>query len=260
MRRGTLHVLLTASGQEALTLTDEAEELQIDAFAGLEAFATALPDAGQDLDVQGTAAAVQSQIQVEAQQLLQAGVGVSSLTHILADWALPSVIVAILHDPETALHGPEASCQIAFKHVRLIIMRQHQTAAFAHGSHNLSPHVCLPFAGYETVSVLTKKKRLAPLRICLRRVQSITAPAPAAQASALEHATSNSSATASEVFQPDVLLCGVEPFVGELLELQKLSGFKGSMYAPSRNRQCHTFTVLEKRDARSLTLKRVFIR
>jgi Acetyl-CoA carboxylase, central region len=45
----------------------------------------------------------------------------------------------------------------------------------------------------------------------------------------------------------------------QLLELRRLPRGKVS-YSPSRNRQCHMYTVMERRDSRSLTLKRVFLR
>ena len=60
---------------------------------------------------------------------------------------------------------------------------------------------------------------------------------------------------------PDPLLTAVEPPAARMLELSKLSGFPGRiLYHASRNRQCHTYAVTERRDARSLALKRVFSR
>ena len=59
----------------------------------------------------------------------------------------------------------------------------------------------------------------------------------------------------------DPFLCAVEPAAAHLLELPKLSASgPGFQYAPSRNRQCHMYAVTQKRDARSLALKRVFVR
>lgn len=47
----------------------------------------------------------------------------------------------------------------------------------------------------------------------------------------------------------------------ELLELRKLpGGGKGAAYAPSRNRQSHLWAFSERADARSIALKRVFLR
>jgi hypothetical protein len=90
------------------------------------------------------------------------------------------------------------------------------------------------------VSVLSKHGGVAPLRIGLWRQK-----APGKQPS----------------FVPDALLCAAEPLAAQLLELRRLHGFgEGLMYAPSRNRQCHMYTVTERKDARSLALKRVFVR
>ena len=62
-------------------------------------------------------------------------------------------------------------------------------------------------------------------------------------------------------FVPDVLLAAVEPFGAQLLELRKLNGFRGKIgYSPTRNRQCHTYTITERPNARSAPLKRVFLR
>lgn len=59
----------------------------------------------------------------------------------------------------------------------------------------------------------------------------------------------------------DPFLCAVEPAAAHLLELPKLAASgPGFQYAPSRNRQCHMYAVTQKRDARSLALKRVFVR
>ena len=45
------------------------------------------------------------------------------------------------------------------------------------------------------------------------------------------------------------------------LELEKLAGFRGKVsYAPTRNRQCHMYSIVERPNARSIPLKRVFLR
>lgn len=64
-----------------------------------------------------------------------------------------------------------------------------------------------------------------------------------------------------EAYTPDVLLSAVEPPSADLLELAKLSAFTGTVvYHASRNRQCHTYAVTERRDVRSQALRRVFSR
>lgn len=95
-------------------------------------------------------------------------------------------------------------------------------------------------AGYESVSVLSKHGGLAPLRVGFWRQA-----APGKQ----------------PVYVPDALLSAVEPLAAQLLELPRLCGFgEGLTYAPSRNRQCHMYAMTERKDARSLALKRVFVR
>jgi pyruvate/2-oxoglutarate dehydrogenase complex dihydrolipoamide acyltransferase (E2) component len=66
----------------------------------------------------------------------------------------------------------------------------------------------------------------------------------------------------SEPLTPDPLLSAVEPPTAALLELARLAPFGAGRisYAASRNRQAHAYAVTERRDARSLPLKRVFIR
>ena len=66
----------------------------------------------------------------------------------------------------------------------------------------------------------------------------------------------------SEPLTPDPLLSAAEPPTAALLELARLAPFGAGRisYAPSRNRQAHAYAVTERRDARSLPLKRVFIR
>ncbi|CAL8465869.1 g5405 [Coccomyxa elongata] len=95
-------------------------------------------------------------------------------------------------------------------------------------------------AGYESVSVLSKHGGLAPLRIGFWRQKAPGKPPG---------------------YIPDALLCAVEPVAAQLLELSRLAAFgEGLTYAPSRNRQCHLYTVTQRRDSRSLALKRVFVR
>ena len=97
------------------------------------------------------------------------------------------------------------------------------------------------------MSVLTKRGALAPLRIGFWR-----SAAPAADAAAADKAA---------VYVPDPLLSAVEPTAAQLLELARLAKFgPGLAYSPSRNRQCHMYAVSERRGARSLALKRVFVR
>ena len=85
------------------------------------------------------------------------------------------------------------------------------------------------------MSVLSRHGRLLPLRIGFWRVDN--------------------------EFRPDPLLCAVEPPMATMLELRKLSsyGYKVT-YSASINRQCHTYAVMERRDARSHALHRVFTR
>ena len=58
------------------------------------------------------------------------------------------------------------------------------------------------------------------------------------------------------------LFRAVEPPTAALLDLGKLPGGSsgGATYTPSRNRQSHMYAVLEKANARSIALKRVFLR
>ena len=71
----------------------------------------------------------------------------------------------------------------------------------------------------------------------------------------------SSTSSGTLTFGPDVLLAAVEPFGAEVLELQKLDGFRGRIgYSPTRNRQCHMYTITERPNARSAPLKRVFLR
>ena len=93
-------------------------------------------------------------------------------------------------------------------------------------------------AGYTAISVLSNRGRLAPLRIGF----------------------SWDSAAGSYALNP--LFKAVEPPTAALLDLGKLPGGStgGAVYTPSRNRQTHMYAVLEKANARSMALKRVFLR
>lgn len=100
-------------------------------------------------------------------------------------------------------------------------------------------------AGYEAVSVLTKVGlAVAPLRVGLWRRHT---PGP--------------DGAPRPGYWPDPLLCAVEPPTAHLLDLARLAPLGPRIaYAPSRNRQAHTYAVTERRDARSLALRRVFVR
>ena len=94
------------------------------------------------------------------------------------------------------------------------------------------------FAGYTAVSVLSNRGRLAPLRIGF------------------------SWDTPTACYTQNPLFKAVEPPTASLLDLRKLPGGSsgGLAYAPSRNRQAHMYAVHEKANARSIALKRVFLR
>lgn len=90
-------------------------------------------------------------------------------------------------------------------------------------------------AGYDAISVLSRRGKMVPMRVGFYRD--------------------------AEAFVPNVLLSAVEPPAADVLELKKLSAFSGKVvYHASRNRQCHTYALTERRDTRSLALKRVFSR
>lgn len=85
------------------------------------------------------------------------------------------------------------------------------------------------------MSVLSRRGRLLPVRVGFWRVE--------------------------DQYEADVLLSAVEPASAHTLELTKLHGCAGkAVYHASRNRQCHTYALTERRDARSLALRRVFSR
>ena len=92
--------------------------------------------------------------------------------------------------------------------------------------------------GYTAISVLSNRGRLAPLRIGFSWDATI----------------------ASYTLNP--LFRAVEPPTAALLDLGKLPGGSsgGVTYTPSRNRQAHMYAVLEKANARSIALKRIFLR
>ncbi|PSC75189.1 acetyl-carboxylase 1-like [Micractinium conductrix] len=91
-------------------------------------------------------------------------------------------------------------------------------------------------AGFSAVSVMSKRGKLAPLRTVFYLDQ------------------------AGQQFSLDPVMGLVEPPMAATLELQRLRAFDQVAYASSRNRQWHIYTVMERKDARSLALKRVFVR
>ena len=89
------------------------------------------------------------------------------------------------------------------------------------------------------MSVLSKRGDVAPLRIGFWREGK----------------------GADAQYVPNVLLSTVEPIAADLLEVKRLASFGDRLtYAPSRNRQSHMYSITERRDARSLALRRVFLR
>ena len=91
-------------------------------------------------------------------------------------------------------------------------------------------------AGFDCVSVLTKRGRLSPLRTVLYYNHE-----------------------AAQFFLEPVKSL-VEPPTASALELQKLSGFPSVAYTASRNRQWHIYSVKERKNAHSTALTRVFLR
>lgn len=74
LRRGSLHIVLTASGDDALTLSEGAQGFRSEAMAGVEAFTAAtFLDGGRELDPRATAEAVHAQIRAVAEDLAHAG-------------------------------------------------------------------------------------------------------------------------------------------------------------------------------------------
>lgn len=205
--RGTLHVVLTKPGDQGLRLTRPAAEHWQAALASVGGFQALDGDErGPDAsDPRTTAAAIAAQIRSVAPQLQAAG-------------ARPA-----------PLYGRPVQARWRCRHVRA---RARPVQAADPGAR----------AGYESVSVLTKRGALAPLRIGFWR-------------------GAERGADAADAYAPDVLLSAVEPTAAQLLELARLAKFgPGLAYSPSRNRQCHMYAVTERRGARSLALKRVFVR
>ncbi|GIM14328.1 hypothetical protein Vretimale_17213, partial [Volvox reticuliferus] len=136
-----------------------------------------------------------------------------------------------------------------------------------------SSTAALRHQGFSSVSFLAPGSTACPLRLGWRWI-----PAAAAAAAA---ATPMAAVPADGTFQPDTFMSAVEPITATLLELSSLSaaasgggggggggggaaagagGGSGLMYRPSRNRQWHLYTAVERRDARSAPLRRLFVR
>ena len=90
-------------------------------------------------------------------------------------------------------------------------------------------------AGYSAVSVLSSRGRLTPLRMGFTWD------------------------LAAGSYALDPLLRAVEPPTAAVLELPKLTA-AAATYFPSRNRQTHMYAVNERANARSIALKRLFLR
>ena len=63
----------------------------------------------------------------------------------------------------------------------------------------------------------------------------------------------------ADCYTLDPLLRAVEPPTAALLDLPKLAA-AAVTYFPSRNRQTHLYAVNERANARSIALKRLFLR
>ena len=63
-----------------------------------------------------------------------------------------------------------------------------------------------------------------------------------------------------QVYIRDRLARQSEPISAALLELSKLRQYKALQYTPSRNRQWHMYSAVERPDARSYPLRRLFVR
>ncbi len=105
--------------------------------------------------------------------------------------------------------------------------------------------------GFHAISVLAScQQQQSPLRVGFWRQQSSSAAA----------AQPDTDLSPSG-FKLDPLLCNVEPVTHDALELTRLRSFEGRLtYTASPQRQCHTWTVMERPNARSIPLKRVFLR
>ena len=93
-------------------------------------------------------------------------------------------------------------------------------------------------AGYTSVSVMSKRGKLTPLRTVFYKNES--------------------SEDAKFEFVP--VLRDVEPPIASALELRKMTSFDNPSYSASRNRQWHVYSLKEQGGRGSLTLKRVFLR
>lgn len=91
-------------------------------------------------------------------------------------------------------------------------------------------------AGFTSVSVMSKRGKLAPLRTVLYF----------------------SEAVGTFVLEPVLGL--VEPPTAGALELRRLSEFPNATYSSSRNRQWHIYSVTERQKPHSAALRRVFLR
>lgn len=105
--------------------------------------------------------------------------------------------------------------------------------------------------GFYAISVLAScQQQQSPLRVGFWRQQSSSAAAAQPDTDLSQSG-----------FKLDPLLCNVEPVTHDALELTRLRSFVGRLtYTASPQRQCHTWTVMERPNARSIPLKRVFLR
>ncbi|GLC69098.1 hypothetical protein PLESTF_000789000 [Pleodorina starrii] len=125
--------------------------------------------------------------------------------------------------------------------------------------------------GFGAVSFLAPGTTACPLRLGWRWIPTAADVAAAAAAAA--------EGGGGGAVQPDTFMSAVEPVTATLLELSSLSGAAGGgggsaaaaaaaasgggsglMYRPSRNRQWQLYTAVERRDARSAPLRRLFVR
>eukprot|EP00887_Chlorella_sp_A99_P005434 scaffold1.g5434.t1 len=145
-------------------------------------------------------------------------------------------------------------------------------AAAAAGAQVAAASAALTAAGFEVVSVMTKRGQLAPLRnVYYRRPPAAAAGATAAAAglpplspaAALglgAGAPAGEGGAGAGAWTHDPVLCRLEPPLAAVLEVARLAPFGRVGHASSRNRQWHMFSAAERKDARSLALKRVFLR
>ena len=106
--------------------------------------------------------------------------------------------------------------------------------------------------GFHAISVLAScQQQQSPLRVGFWRQHRSSAAPPQPETDPSQ----------SPSFKLDPLLCNVEPVTHDALELTRLRSFEGRLtYTASPQRQCHTWTVVERPNARSIPLKRVFLR